>query len=179
MATAVKHRGGRPKRAAAAAPKQAEASSHEAVPVLKGVLVAVDFTPPSDKAFDFAVKLLQNQRQAHLYLINVVTPHIIAGSESAPDALLMNMQIQEDEVNSAKVKMEEKVSFAREHGISKAMGVVVVSDPVHAILDKAEELKVDLILLGNRRRGYARGIIFGSVSERVAAESPMSVLIVR
>ncbi len=153
-------------------------AQHE-VAVLKGVLVAMDFTPEAEKAFDFAIKLLQNHRQAHLFLLHAVTPHMIAGSETAPDSIMVNMQMQEERVKEAKERMEEKVDFARSHGISRAKGLVVVSDPVHAILDAAEDMKVDLILLGNRRRGYRRGIIFGSVSERVAADSPSSVLIVR
>lgn len=153
--------------------------SDQQVSVLKGVLVAVDFTSESEKALDFAIKLLQNQRQANLYLIHAVNPHIVAGSETSPESIVINMQIQEERLDEAKAKMQEKLDYAHSHGIAKVKGLVVVSDPVHAILDAAEQMKVDLILLGNRRRGYRRGIIFGSVSERVAADSPTSVLVVR
>lgn len=149
------------------------------VPVLRGVLVALDFTPESEKALDFAVKLLQNNRRSHLFMLHVVSALVLPAMEAAPDSLLMNMQVQDERVKDAKARMEEKVNYARAHGISRAKGLVVVSDPVRAIVDTAQELDADLIVLGNRRRGYRRGIIFGSVSERVAADSPASVLIVR
>lgn len=180
MNTALKHSGKAPgnKRKHGGEEFVMEAPSPE-VAALKGVLVAMDFTPESQKALDFAVKLLQNHRQAHLYMIHAVTTHTLPGSEVSPDSLLLNMQVQEESMKEAKSKMEEKVEYARSHGIAKPKGLVVVSDPVSAIVNTAEELKADLIVLGNRRRGYARGIIFGSVSERVAADSPMSVLIVR
>ena len=41
------------------------------------------------------------------------------------------------------------------------------------------EIKPDLVVMGNRRPGYKKGIFLGSVSSRVAADSPTSVLIVR
>ena len=149
------------------------------IQLLKELLVAMDFTPESDKAFDFAIKLLQNNRQAQLYILHAVTTHVMATSETAPDALLINMQIQDKLVKEAKERMEEKVNYAKAHGVSRVKGIVVVSDPVRAILQAAKDIKADMILLGNRRRGYTRGILFGSVSARVAADSPASVLIVR
>ncbi len=168
----------------AAAPGRVRNSSSPApgttaVAALKGVLVAVDFAPASEKAFRFAVSLLQNQREVQLYLIHAVGAHVLPGSEMSPDSLLLNMQIQDEHVKEAKSAMRQKVAFAKAHKIPKVKGLVVVSDPVHAIIDTAKQMKADLILLGNRRRGYRRGIIFGSVSERVAADSPTSVLIVR
>lgn len=172
------------KKKVASAPGRVRKSSSPAprttaVAALKGVLVAVDFAPESEKALKFAISLLQNQREVQLYLIHAVGTHVLTGSEMSPDSLLLNMQIQDEHVREAKYAMQQKVAFAKAHGIPKVKGLVVVSDPVHAIIDTAEQMKVDLILLGNRRRGYRRGIIFGSVSERVAADSPTSVLIVR
>jgi nucleotide-binding universal stress UspA family protein len=55
---------------------------------------------------------------------------------------------------------------------------VRVGDPTGEIVDAARSVDADLIVVGSRGRGAIRGLVLGSVSRRVAATAPCSVLVV-
>ncbi len=52
-------------------------------------------------------------------------------------------------------------------------------DPADAILDVAEEIGADLIVVGNRGMTGARRFLLGSVPNKVSHHAPCSVLIIR
>jgi nucleotide-binding universal stress UspA family protein len=52
-------------------------------------------------------------------------------------------------------------------------------DPADAVLDVAEELEADLIVLGNKGMTGAKRFLLGSVPNKVSHHAPCSVLIVR
>ena len=52
-------------------------------------------------------------------------------------------------------------------------------DPADAILDVAEELDADLIIVGNKGMTGAKRFLLGSVPNKVSHHAPCSVLIVR
>ena len=57
-------------------------------------------------------------------------------------------------------------------------GHVVPDDPATAILDVADREGAELVVVGSRGLGGMKRFLRGSVSARVAAHAPMSVLIV-
>lgn len=57
-------------------------------------------------------------------------------------------------------------------------GHLIAEHPVQAIIETAERLRADLIVVGSRGRGWATRAFRGSVSSRVAAHAPGSVFIV-
>lgn len=52
-------------------------------------------------------------------------------------------------------------------------------DPGMAIVDRAAEIRADLVVLGSRGRGHVAGHLLGSVSAAVAASAVCSVVVVR
>jgi nucleotide-binding universal stress UspA family protein len=52
-------------------------------------------------------------------------------------------------------------------------------DPADAILDVAEEVNADLILVGNKGMTGARRFLLGSVPNKISHHAPCSVLIIR
>ena len=52
-------------------------------------------------------------------------------------------------------------------------------DPADAILDVAEELGADLIVVGNRGMTGAKRFLLGSVPNKISHHAPCSVMIVR
>ena len=52
-------------------------------------------------------------------------------------------------------------------------------DPADAILDVAEEIKADLIVVGNKGMTGARRFLLGSVPNKISHHAPCGVLIVR
>ena len=57
-------------------------------------------------------------------------------------------------------------------------GHVVPDDPAAAIIDVAQREGADLVVVGSRGLGGVQRFLRGSVSARIAAHAPMSVLIV-
>ena len=67
---------------------------------------------------------------------------------------------------------------------ARAAGVEVTThpvqdDPADAILNVAEQIQADLIIVGNKGMTGARRFLLGSVAHQVSHHAPCSVLIVR
>ncbi len=92
----------------------------------------------------------------------------------APDDLQWMINPREDvevTLKAAAVAAEEKgvhaETFARQ------------GDPADAIIDIAEELGSDLIIVGNKGMTGAKRFLLGSVPNKVSHHAPCSVLIIR
>ncbi len=59
------------------------------------------------------------------------------------------------------------------------MGEVEDGDPAERILRHAETDKVNLIVMGSRGIGSLRGLLMGSVSQKVSQLAPCSCITVR
>jgi len=55
----------------------------------------------------------------------------------------------------------------------------IQGDPADAILNVAEEIKADLIVVGNKGMTGARRYFLGSVPNKVSHHAPCSVMIIR
>ena len=69
-------------------------------------------------------------------------------------------------------------------GIAKKLKVSVQKhpregDPADAILDVAEEIKADLIIVGNKGMTGAKRFLLGSVPNKVSHHAPCSVMIIQ
>lgn len=74
-------------------------------------------------------------------------------------------------------RQQTALVMLRERGVAYE-GHVVPDDPAVAILDVAQREGADLVVVGSRGLGGMKRFLRGSVSARVAAHAPMSVLIV-
>ncbi|MCL8024530.1 universal stress protein [Nocardioides bruguierae] len=52
-------------------------------------------------------------------------------------------------------------------------------DPVHAVLDEIENLKIDRLVIGIKRRSAVGKALLGSVSQRLLLECPVPVVAVK
>jgi nucleotide-binding universal stress UspA family protein len=75
--------------------------------------------------------------------------------------------------------IERAVRDAREHGARDVTGEVEDGDPAERILRHAETDKVNLIVMGSRGIGSLRGLLMGSVSQKVSQLAPCSCITVR
>jgi len=81
-------------------------------------------------------------------------------------------------------RQEVEASLADAADIAREAGVAANThsrqgDPSDAILDVAEELGADLIIVGNRGMTGAKRFLLGSVPNKISHHAPCSVLIVR
>jgi nucleotide-binding universal stress UspA family protein len=76
------------------------------------------------------------------------------------------------------IVLEAAAAEARKEGIEVTTHPVE-ADPADAILNVAEEVKADLIVVGNKGMTGARRYLLGSVPNNVSHHAPCSVIIVR
>jgi len=92
----------------------------------------------------------------------------------APEDLQWAINPRED----VDVTLEAAAAIGREAGLE--VGVYPrQGDPADAILDIAEELDADLIVVGNKGMTGAKRFLLGSVPNKVSHHAPCSVLIIR
>ena len=138
---------------------------------IKSVLVAIDFTPGSRGALDFAAGLARGLG-ARLLALHVTAPYVTyeqlpAFPLPAPIGPERQREIEED-----------LRRFVATPGSEPPPAEIVVreGDPADEILAEAADSAVDLVVLGTHgRRGFERWIL-GSVTEHVARRADCSVL---
>jgi nucleotide-binding universal stress UspA family protein len=68
---------------------------------------------------------------------------------------------------------------ANEAGVENVQTYARQGDPADAILDVAEEIGADLVVVGNKGMTGAKRFLLGSVPNKISHHAPSSVLIVR
>jgi nucleotide-binding universal stress UspA family protein len=141
------------------------------------ILVAVDGSKPSDKAFDAAMELVKSMKVAETMLVHVV-PIPIPGDGIDPSALAA---IGESYEREGRLLLARYDSLAKEkHGVETTKKILAKgNDEGHKILEVAHEQQVDLIVMGHRGRGKLRELLMGSVAHHVANNSKVSVMIIQ
>ncbi|MBW2387270.1 MAG: universal stress protein [Deltaproteobacteria bacterium] len=140
---------------------------------MKRILVPVDFSATSAAAVEYAIEFAKafdaEIDLLHSYQINpgAITPY----GPVLPDALF-------DSLRAAASEQLEKV-----HGQVRAAGVEAKTHlsnnvPSYAIVDAAQELSSDLIIMGTRGLTGIKHVFLGSVAERTLRHAPCPVLTV-
>jgi nucleotide-binding universal stress UspA family protein len=75
--------------------------------------------------------------------------------------------------------LDNASGVAKKEGVEELQTHAREGDPADAILDVAEEIKADLIVVGNKGMTGARRFLLGSVPNKVSHHAPCSVIIVR
>jgi nucleotide-binding universal stress UspA family protein len=134
------------------------------------ILCPVDFDENSMAALDYAIKIA-SESEAKLYLMYVVfVPLARPGFPLEPAPV----------VSEEPSKMElEKLARARIAGRVPHEVVVRIGQPAPAIIEAAETLGVDLVVMATHGRTGVARFFLGSVAERVVRESTRPVLTVR
>jgi nucleotide-binding universal stress UspA family protein len=132
------------------------------------VLCAYDESASAEKAFDFALDLTKRMRGA-LYVVAVFEPAEASRGVKA-EAL---MQTARRQFSSAFERLRDKAAAQRVHlDLTVALG-----SPAQQILNRAEELKADHIVVGQKGKGSRSSV--GSVSLRVVTHGLGTVTVVR
>ena len=145
---------------------------------IKKILCAVDFSDESKKALEFSLSLSSQLPECELVVLSVLKPipTPIGDFTGASEALIDDDQ---DNLKTVGEKLKNFVQNSRGDCTSKIVDMVVLGNPVDEIIRKINDEKPDLVVMGNKKHGFKRGIFTGSVSARVSANSLVSVLVVR
>lgn len=144
---------------------------------LRNILVATDFSEPSDAALTYGRALARNFG-ATLHVVHVVgnVPAVVYGAEAY--ALSMP-ELQQEIEDSARKQLAALLIDNDPQPIPKREVVVVADSPAAAIVDYAARERIDLIVAGTHGRGAVAHLLMGSVAERVVRTAPCPVLTVR
>lgn len=143
---------------------------------VEDVLVAVDFSPNSLKAVEFATSLVDTDGE--IYLLHVVDSDFLerVSSEGFSDLESAALRMKE----SADVKLREIAEqFSRVDG-PRIETIAVIGKPFAEILRVANDLDFQFIVMGVRgRRGRdVEELLFGSTAEKVVRASKVPVICV-
>jgi nucleotide-binding universal stress UspA family protein len=158
------------------------------------ILVPTDFSPAANQVLPYAFEEA-TQHQARLTLLHVLHHHpatevyYVKGAPEGRTGFVTEFggavpttppsppeTIRRDYNEEALMQLSELVptSFA---GLWEPQ--VVAGDPADAIVRMAEELEVDLIVMGTHGRTGLQHVLLGSVAEKVVRLAPCPVLTVR
>jgi nucleotide-binding universal stress UspA family protein len=144
---------------------------------LKKILVATDFSAPSDAALAYGRELARTFG-ASLTVMHVVD-NIMTRAYGADGIALADPELQEQLEASARQQLDALL-FEEDRKNLKAIGVIAPSNsPSGAIVAYARDEAFDLIVMGTHGRGAVAHLLMGSVAERVVRTAPCPVLTVR
>ena len=144
---------------------------------LKKILVATDFSEPSEAALAYGRELARNFG-ASLTVLNVVD-NILTRAYGSDGMVLADSELQR-EIEDAARRQVDALLFEDDRRDLRAVGVTVTSNsPAAAIVTYARDVAVDLIVMGTHGRGAVAHLLMGSVAERVVRTAPCPVLTVR
>jgi nucleotide-binding universal stress UspA family protein len=136
------------------------------------MLVAIEQSQSSQKALEFAVDMATKYGATLTAVVVAQTTHNI---EEVP----VGVNADEEFLKQA----QETASKAKAYAQGKGVGLTVVIErdpnPEQSILDHAEQMGAEIIVMGSRAKSGIAKLLIGSVAANVAANAHCSVLIVR
>ena len=133
------------------------------------ILVGVDGSEYSDKAFEYAVSMIQNHKQ-QLLIVHIIENLGNIGYSNF-NQLKQDSQtiLQKYRTNAERKGLKSSIKIIEDQGNS----------PAEKILDIAETEKVDIIIVGTKGRKPLEQFLLGSTSYKVAHYSKCTVIIVK
>lgn len=143
------------------------------------MLVATDGSTHALKAAEYAATLASRMNDVAVTLLYVgqaseaVFPFLNLGHGT------VDYNALEQAMNEQGLAVLDRTAKALDKSSASIESRLVIGDPATTISKLAEEGKFDIVVLGSRGLSDLQGLLIGSVSEQVAHQSKVPVLIVR
>jgi nucleotide-binding universal stress UspA family protein len=142
---------------------------------LKKILVPIDFSGPSKKAFQYALRLAE-QFDSEIVLLHVIElPPPIAAMRLTYDA----RRSSADQLSTAKKNLRTLSGSTRSKRFPAVSSIVRTGHAPNEISKAAKDLDVDLIVIATHGYTSWRHLCLGSTTEHVVRIAPCPVLAVR
>jgi len=146
------------------------------------IMACVDFSEISHRVLKVAMELA-SLAKAQVLIVHVVekkVPLLVSEGIVIPKVEIEKFnEIYRIMEEKAKEKLEEMTKEIQGEWEVEVTPFVLVGEPLDLLLDKAEEEKVNLIVVGSHGKKGVERLLLGSVSEKVARKAPCSVLVVK
>jgi len=155
---------------------------------IKKIPCTTELSMNAEYAFGYAVSL------ANRYRAGITLLHVLEDMSPYRVSLVMNI-LGEEKWKGLMETNKEKIIQDLKDGLGKFCDsvsaqlpacpfitddiVVKIGNPVEAILEQAEEMDCDLVVMGTHGHGILGDAMIGSVSRRVLRHSKKPVLVVR
>ncbi|TCJ16422.1 universal stress protein [Rubrobacter taiwanensis] len=142
---------------------------------IEKILVATDGSRDSELAARKATALAQ-ELGAELHVVHVVPvapPYYLPGYDSGSPGFY------EEDFRKARDLLEEQVHKLREAGVEPAGSHLRTGEPDSEVVELAEEIGADLIVVGSRGASPLVRPLIGSVSSSIVTHAHCPVLVVR
>ena len=136
------------------------------------VLIAYDGSDPAQKAVEHAVAEHPDEELVLLHVIESASGSLDATVNMIQKALKERQSEVEDDfvAEITELLTDADVEYSTE---------ITIGDPVHEIVEFAEENDIRKIIVGCHGRKGASRVFLGNVAERVVRRSPVTVTVVR
>ncbi|MDT2827137.1 MAG: universal stress protein [Enterococcus viikkiensis] len=140
----------------------------------RNILVPVDGSAQSKKTFDEAINIAKRNKGS-LTLVTVIDTASFSGTTGGNSIPLMheakkNAQAIIDELEHHRMKEEQEVHLTSQ---------IVAGNPKREIVELAEKLDTDLIVMGATGLGALSLLLVGSTTAYVVNQAPCNVMVVK
>jgi nucleotide-binding universal stress UspA family protein len=137
---------------------------------VKKILVAVDFSATSNKAFDYALSL------ARVFEGEVIALHVL--EDPILYAPTTDQSYREAYERTVQCKLDELTGRHGAEGVNVEL-VTRQGSPFHEVVEYAKAEHCDMIVMGTLGLGPIQHMLLGSVAEKVVRKAHCPVLVVR
>ena len=145
------------------------------------ILVPIDFSKTSHHALACAHSFAETFR-AGLFILHVEDLPELNPLNPSVETLVPSYSALEEVIKvrheGSRAKMGQWLEEMRREGVDTSM-VFQSGSPCERIIDVAEELECDMIIMGTHGRTGFQRLLLGSTAERVVRTSPIPVMTVR
>jgi nucleotide-binding universal stress UspA family protein len=142
---------------------------------IKNVLVATDFSEPSEAALNYGRELARSF-DATLHVLHVADSIYMQYGGEAYSGVVPELQQEVEE--SARKQLDALLDEDDRTALRAKPVIMTATAKAAAIVDYASENTIDLIVMGTHGRGAISHLLMGSVAERVVRMAACPVLTV-
>ena len=143
---------------------------------IRKILVPIDFSEGGQEALDYAAGLFAQDGQ--IIILHVVEPLYYATPADLYGSAANLSVLLDEQQRFAKQQLAKVAQRLAKRGL-QIKAVLETGLPYQTILDTAEKLKVDLIVMATHGRTGITHLLLGSVAEKVVRSARCPVLTVR
>ncbi|HSH49845.1 MAG TPA: universal stress protein [Halomonas sp.] len=140
----------------------------------QSILVPIDGSEQSCTALKLATRLVADE--GSLYALNVQDPPLAEDAMGRAAGIVATNA--EEIVQPAGLAVIERASRQAELGDKQVQPIVRAGKPAQTIIEEAQRLGVDAVVMGSRGNSNIKSLVIGSVSYRVLHVAPCTVVIV-
>lgn len=150
---------------------------------MKRVLIALDYDPTAQKVAEVGFTMAKSMN-AEVILLHVITDPVFYSTAGYSPVMgftgYMDMApVQFESIDGLKNASLQFLEKSKHHLSDKTIRTLVKEgDFADAILETAQELKAEIIVIGSHSRKWLENIVMGSVTEKVLHNTSIPLFIV-